>query len=78
MGFGVLLIGQTVPQNFFKKIFSPDKVSVAKDSVANKNTTRKPGIKKVVVVKEEKGLGNIFCPIRMICPGVPAPMKQPR
>jgi hypothetical protein len=30
MGFGVFMVGQTVPNNFFKKIFSPQKVSVAK------------------------------------------------
>ena len=62
MGFGVLLIGQTVPQNFFKKLFNPEKVSVAKDSVANKNTTRKPVIKKAVVVEEKALAPGIACP----------------
>ena len=55
MGFGALLIGQTVPHNFFKKLFSPEKVSVVKDSVEGKhNSIRNPVVKKPVVVDEEK------------------------
>ena len=55
MGFGVFLIGQTVPQNFFKKIFSPQKTSVAKDSAtSNQNKPRIRVVKKPVVVDAEK------------------------
>ena len=55
MGFGVFLIGQTVPQNFFKKLFSPQKVSVVKDSVASKQSkSRIRVVKKPVVVDAEK------------------------
>ena len=39
MGFGVFMVGQTVPNNFFKKIFSPQKTSVAKDSAGTKHRT---------------------------------------
>ena len=64
MSFGALLIGQTVPQNFFKKLFSPQKVSVVKDSVRiKKNSPHKAVIKIPVVVEEEKVLGpTITCP----------------
>jgi hypothetical protein len=64
MGFGVFLVGQTVPQNFFKKIFSPQKVSVAKDSAGSKqNRPRIRVVKKPVVVEAEKKLAlTINCP----------------
>src|SRR6187397_2064532 len=55
MSFGALLIGQTVPQNFFKKLFSPQKVSVAKDSIRTKRSpSHRAVIKKPVVDDEEK------------------------
>jgi hypothetical protein len=41
MGFGVFLVGQTVPQNFFKKIFSPQKTSAAKDSAETKQNKQR-------------------------------------
>ena len=57
MGCGAFLIGQTVPQNFFKKLFSPQKTSVAKDSVAGKKAApRVRVVKKPIVVEEEKVL----------------------
>jgi hypothetical protein len=55
MSVGALLIGQTVPQNFFKKIFSPQKVSVVKDSVEGKhNSTRSRVVKKPVAIEAKK------------------------
>ncbi|HMK16590.1 MAG TPA: PKD-like domain-containing protein, partial [Chitinophagaceae bacterium] len=71
MGFGVFMVGQTVPNNFFKKIFTAQKTSVAKDSVASKQ--KKPRIrvvkKPVVVDQEEKTLTpSITCkPDQVIC-----------
>ena len=64
MGFGVFLIGQTVSPNFFKKIFSPQKTSVAKDSAASKQKTpRIRVVKKPVVDDAEKTLvPGITCP----------------
>ena len=50
MGFGALLIGQTVPQNFFKKLFSPQKTSVAKDSVTSKQNKPRIRVAKKPVV----------------------------
>jgi hypothetical protein len=67
MGFGALLIGQTVPQNFFKKLFSPQKNSVAKDSAGGKHSSpRIRVVRKLVVVDEEKILAPIItCPQRL-------------
>jgi hypothetical protein len=64
MGFGVFMVGQTVPNNFFKKIFSPQKVSAAKDSVTSKkNEARIRVAKKPIVTSDEKTLApGITCP----------------
>jgi hypothetical protein len=65
MGFGVFMVGQTVPNNFFKKIFSRKKTSVAKDSLIKKqNKPRIRVVKKPVVAIEEKTLTpTITCPL---------------
>ncbi|TMI91609.1 MAG: HYR domain-containing protein, partial [Bacteroidetes bacterium] len=64
MGFGVFMVGQTVPNNFFKKIFSPQKVSVVKHSIASKkNAPRIRVVKKTVIADAEKNLAQtINCP----------------
>src|SRR5688572_31480970 len=68
MGLGVFLIGQTVSPNFFKKIFSPQKVSVAKDSAESKqNSSRRGVIKKPVVDEAEKN----FSAFAITCPANP-------
>jgi hypothetical protein len=68
-GCGALLIGQTVPQNFFKKIFSPQKISVAKDSAGSKhNSPRIRVVKKPAAVDVERTSASLSCPINFNSP----------